>query len=100
MQESLDFLKIKSYAVINLNNMFPVLKGVYSYVDISKERNPKYKALLLQENRYIKSIQEKIKKNAVTLYNHKVQNGNSTALAKRCNDFERSEEACSQYKRH
>ena len=100
MQESLDFLKIKAYAVINLNNMFPVPKGVYSYVDISKERNLKYKALLLQEYRYIKSIQEKIRKNAVTLYNHKVQNGNSTALAKRCNDFERLEEACNQYKRH
>ena len=81
-------MKIKAYAVINLNNMFPVPKGVYSYVDISKEQNPKYKALLLQEYRYIKSIQEKIRKNAVTLYNHKVQNGNSTALAKRCNDFE------------
>lgn len=98
MQEALDFLKIKTYAVINLNNMFPVPKGVYSYVDISKECNPKYKALLLKEYRYIKSIQEKIRKNAINLYNHKMKNGNSTALAKRCNDFERLEGACSRYK--
>lgn len=41
MQEGLDFIKIKKYAVINLNNMFPVPAGQYSYVDISKERNPK-----------------------------------------------------------
>ena len=31
MKEQLDFLKIKNYAVINLNNMFPVPKGVYRY---------------------------------------------------------------------
>lgn len=31
MKESVDFLKVKDYAVINLNNMFPVVKGVYSY---------------------------------------------------------------------
>lgn len=55
MQEGLDFIKIKRYAVINLNNMFPVPAGQYSYVDISKQRDPKYKALLLAEYRYIKS---------------------------------------------
>lgn len=100
MQEALDFLKIKTFAVINLNNMFPVPKDVYSYVNISKERNLKYRALLLKEYRYIKSIQEKIRKNAITLYNHKIKNGNSTALAKRCNDFERLEDACNRYKKH
>lgn len=98
MQEALDFLKVKHYAVINLNNMFPVPKGVYTYVDISKESNPKYKALLLSEYRYIKSIQEKIRKNAVVLYNHKTKEGNATALAKRCNDFKQLEKACTRYK--
>lgn len=98
MQESLDFLKVKHYAVINLNNMLPVPDGVCTYVDISKESNLKYKALLLAEYRYIKSIRDKIKKNAVILYNHKKQNGNTTALSKRCNDFERLEEACRKYK--
>ncbi len=97
MQESLDFLKVKKYAVINLNNMFPVPNGVYSYVDIAKEQNPKYKALLLNEYRHIRSMQEKIRKNAVNLYNHKNKNGNSTALAKRCNDFKRLEIACKEY---
>ena len=39
MKESLDFIKIKHYAVINLNNMFPVPPRLYTYVDISKESN-------------------------------------------------------------
>ena len=59
MRDSIDFIKIKNYTVINLNNMFPVLEEKYTYVDISKERNAKYKSLLLAEYRYIKSIHEK-----------------------------------------
>ena len=98
MKEGLDFIKIKDYAVINLNNMFPVPDTEYTYVDISKERNLKYKSLLLAEYRFIKSIQDKIRKNAVTLYNHKLQNGNSTALAKRCNDFLLLETACRKFR--
>lgn len=58
MNETLDFIKIKNYSVINLNNMFPVPNDCYSYVDISKECNPKYKSLLLAEYRHIKSIQK------------------------------------------
>ncbi len=64
MNETLDFIKIKNYSVINLNNMFPVPNGCYSYVDISKECNTKYKLLLQAEYRFIKSVQEKIRKNA------------------------------------
>lgn len=96
MPEGLDFIKVKNYAVINLNNMFPVPAGQYTYVDISKERNPKYKSLLLAEYRYIKSIQEKIRKNAVNLYRLKV-NGPSSPLTKRCNDFLALEMLCKKY---
>ena len=98
MQEALDFIKIKNYAVININNMFPVPAGLAEYVDISKERNQKYKSLLLAEYRAIKAMQEKIRKNAQLVYKHKVENGSSTALAKRCNDFLLLESACKQYK--
>lgn len=99
MKEALDFLKIKDYAVINLNTMFPVPKGVYTYVDISKERNPKYKSLLLAEYRYIRMIQDKIRKNAENVYKHKIQNGNGTPLAKRCNDFLMLEQICKEYRK-
>lgn len=76
--------------------MFPVPAGQYTYVDISKERNPKYKSLLLAEYRYIKSIQEKIRKNAINLYRLKV-NGPVSPLTKRCNDFLALEMLCKKY---
>ncbi len=91
MQETLDFIKIKNYAVINLNNMFPVPQREYSYIDISSEKNPKYKALLQAEYRIVKVIQEKIRKNARTLYKHRIKYGDSTSLGKRCNDFNKLE---------
>lgn len=97
MQETLDFIKVKNYAVINLNNMFPVPQKEYTYINISSEKNPKYKALLQAEYRFIKAIQEKIRKNAKTLYNHRIKNGNSTSLGKRCNDFEQLEIAYTEW---
>ncbi len=99
MKEGIDFLKIKNYAVINLNNMFPVPNDECAYVEISKERNPKYKALLLAEYRTIKAIQEKIRKNAASLYRLKVVKNETTPLTKRCNDFLLLEEACRNYKK-
>ena len=98
MKEGIDFLKIKEYAVINLNNMFPVPSGLCTYVDINSQRNPKYKALLLAEYRTIKSIQDKIRKNAKTLYHLKLKGDELSPLAKRCNDFLLLEKACKEYK--
>lgn len=98
MPKALDLIKVKRYAVININNMFPVPSGLATYVNISKERNPKYKSLLLAEYRTIKSMQDRIRRNAALVYRHKIENGNSTALAKRCNDFKLLEDACRQYK--
>ncbi|MCC8097151.1 MAG: type III toxin-antitoxin system ToxN/AbiQ family toxin [Eubacterium sp.] len=97
MKESLDFIKVKNYAVINLNNMFPVPQGCFYYIDISKERNQKYKSLLMAEYRFIKSIQAKIRKNAASLYNLKIK-GKVSALTKRCNDFLLLEELCRKYR--
>ncbi|WP_423838368.1 type III toxin-antitoxin system ToxN/AbiQ family toxin [Treponema porcinum] len=36
-------------------------------------------------------------KNAKSLYEYKMKNGNSTPLAKRCNDFKLLEEKCKEY---
>ena len=93
----MDFLKIGNYAVINLNNMFPVPKAQCIYVDISKVANPAYKALLSAEYRIISAMEERILKNAKSIYEYKVKNGNSTPLAKRCNDFKLLEEKCKLY---
>ena len=98
IEEGLDFIRVKNYAVINLNNMIPVPMSVCKQVDFSKEKNPKYRDLLRAEYRYIKMIRERIWKNARLLYNHKIKNADSTPLAKRCNDFVLLEEKCREYK--
>ena len=99
MKEGLDFIKILRYAVINLNNMFPVPYSERVYVNFETIKDPNYKSLLLAEYRYIKSVQKKIQKNAAALYKHKQINGDSTSLARRCNDFALIEDKCRSYKR-
>lgn len=96
MKDSVDFIKVKNYAVINLNNMFPAHETQIKYVDISAEKNSNYRLLLLAEYRYIKSIQDKIRKNAQTLYGIKLKNDGSS-LSERCNDFIVLEKACKEY---
>lgn len=97
MKSGLDFVKIGDYAVINLNCMFPVPKGLYHRVDFSKETDPRYRSLLRNEYRIIRSMEEKIVRNARNLYRHKLANGESTKLAARCNDFLSLEKACKAY---
>ncbi|MBD5519859.1 MAG: type III toxin-antitoxin system ToxN/AbiQ family toxin [Lachnospiraceae bacterium] len=88
MKESVDFIKIKDYAVININNMIPVPKGQLIELNINAEKNPHYKFLLQAESREINRQKSRIRKNAEIVYNHKKRNGNLTPLAKRTNDFE------------
>ena len=97
IQEGLDFIKIKHYAVINLNNMFPVPMNECTPVVFSDEKNITYRYIMLGEYRYIKMIREKIWKNARLLYNYKLKFGSTTPLAKRCNDFRLLEEKCKEY---
>ena len=101
IKESLDLLKIKDYAVINLNNMFPAHPASCHYVDFSKVSNHKYRDLLLAEWRCIKSIQQRIRKNACVLYQLKVRatkDGKDTPLTKRCDDFLLLERLCRDWK--
>ena len=99
MEESMDFIKVKRYAVINLNNMIPIPEGVCTPIDFNKEKNTAYRDLLRSEYRYIKMISDKIRKNAQLLYNHKLKYGDTTKLAKRCNDFRLLEEKYTEYKK-
>lgn len=98
MQETVDFLKIKNFAVLNLNNMFPVPKSERHYLDINKIENPNYRNLLRNEYRVIKVLSKKILKNAQIVYSHKLHNGNKTKLCKRCNDFLLLEEKAKEFK--
>ena len=98
MREGVDFIKIKDYAVVNINNMIPVPESQIVNLDINKEKDPSYKYLLQAESREINRQKNRIKKNAEIVYSHKKHNGDSTALSKRTNDFELLEKLCAEYK--
>ena len=91
MAESIDFIKIGTYAVINLNNMMPVIEGRYHSVDFNQVTDNKYKQLLKNEYGIIKTKSAQIIKNANIVYKHKITNGNETSLARRCCDFKKLE---------
>ena len=97
MKESVDFIKIKDYAVINLNNMIPVPNSQIVEIDINKEKDLSYRYLLQAESREINRQKNRIRKNAEIVYSHKIHNGDSTALAKRINDFVLLEKLCREY---
>ena len=97
MKESVDFIKIKDYAVLNINNMFPALAKDCKYIDISLIKNKNYQNLLRNEYRIIKKNENKILKNSKTVYTHKILNGNKTNLSKRSNDFSLLEQKCKEW---
>lgn len=94
MKESVDFIKVKDYAVININNMIPVPKEQLIELDINAEKDPHYKFLLQAESREINRQKNRIRKNTEIVYSHKKQNKDSTPLAKRTNDFGLLEKKC------
>ena len=53
MKEGVDFIRIKDYAVININNMIPVPKRQLVELNIKEEKDPHYKCLLQAESREI-----------------------------------------------
>ncbi|MBQ9885364.1 MAG: type III toxin-antitoxin system ToxN/AbiQ family toxin [Lachnospiraceae bacterium] len=64
----------------------------------ASNQEPNYKSLLISEYRFIKSIQDKIRKNALSLYNYKTQNNKKIKYIKYCSDFQTLEQACANYK--
>ncbi|MCR5226209.1 MAG: type III toxin-antitoxin system ToxN/AbiQ family toxin [Eubacterium sp.] len=97
IKEGVDFIKIKDYAVININNMIPVPKSAYYCPDINLEKDPHYRYLLQAESREINRQKNRILKNAQIVYSHKKKHGSSTLLAKRTNDFDVLEKLCDSF---
>ena len=97
MKEGVDFIKIKDYAVININNMIPVPKGEYKETDINGTKDEHYRYLLQAESREINRQKNRIIKNADIVYRHKLRNNLATPLANRTNDFVLLEKACKDY---
>lgn len=112
MNEDMDFIKImendRILGVLNLNNMIPIdNKNVrlLKYKEIDEYRKFKddrernlYISLLSMELGLINDKIEKIRLNAIKLYNEKINKPNSK-ISKRCCNFKLLEEKCKKYKR-
>ena len=99
MRESVDFIKLGEYAVVNLGSMVPVVKHCCHYIDFSEVADTKYRSLLVAEYIEIKNRKDTILKNAKIVYSHKLHNGNDTQLARRCADFKLLEEKAREYEK-
>lgn len=111
MSNSLDFHKIqyndKLIAVLNLNNMIPVLDDCITqlkYSDLRKYRHfnslkelNDYVQLLQIEKSIIDTIEDTLKRKALKLYQKRLQYPNSN-LSKRCCDFKLLEHKSLSYK--
>ena len=95
--DAVDFLKIGTYAVINLNNMFPAPRRLCTRVVISAISGEHYKSLVRAEYRIIRQKSALILANAKAVYDHKMTNDGKSRLAMRCNDFKLLEEKCREY---
>ena len=111
MNEDIDFIKINEderiFGVLNLNNMIPIdncsIKNLkyreieeYRKFKNDKEKNL-YISLLNMELKLINDKIEKIKSNALELYNEKINKPNSK-VSIRCCDFKLLEEKCKNYR--
>lgn len=97
MKESLDFIKLHDYSVININNMFPVPEKLYTKIDFSKEKDKNYVYLLRNEYRLIQVKEKLIRKNAKIVYKIKTNPKDNSSLSKRCNDFLLLEQKAKEY---
>lgn len=110
IKEGIDFIKIKLddsiIGVLNINNMIPIFNNnveILRYKDIDQYRKFKsdrekqnYIALLSLELDLINEKAGKIKKNALKLYNEKINNPQSN-VSKRCCNFKLLEEKAKLY---
>ncbi len=111
MKEDIDFIKItredRIIGILNLNNMIPIsdmdirildYKKIDNYRKFDNEKEKRlYIAFLSLELKLINNKFEKIKENAIKLYNEKLIRPNSK-ISKRCCDFKLLEEKCELYR--
>ena len=98
LMETVDFIKIGSLAVININNMFPAPLKVCKQVIFSTIKDEHYRNLLRAEYRIIKQKSNLLIQNSSSVYNHKLLNDGKSKLSQRCNNFKLLEEKCSEWK--
>lgn len=79
-QESLIFFPIDNCNLggVNINNMIPVVEGVYNSVDMGIEEsdsleNVKYKRMLVEQLKFLSINEKKLRTKANILYNMKIK---------------------------
>lgn len=79
-QESLTFFPIDNCNLggVNINNMIPVIDGVYNLVDMKiKEsdslENAKYKRMLIEQLKFLSTNEKKLRTKVNILYNMKIK---------------------------
>lgn len=100
MKDGLDFIKItdakNNYAVININNMIPIVSEALIYFDIADVEDEKYRMLLFKEYEAIRKKEEKIIKNVNKVYNIVVGKRNERLCQRSC-DFLLLEKKAKEY---
>lgn len=113
IKEGMDFIKImendKIISVLNINNMIPILdnnvtllkyENIENYREFDTDNEKKsYISFLSFELNLINKKIDKIKKNALKLYNEKINNPTSK-ISERCCDFKLLEEKSKLYNKN
>lgn len=82
---------------IKLSYMIPVKQEQLTLYDINNEKDHKYKSLVIKEMVCIRKCREEITKNALVLYNQKMNGYDNVSYLDSVLDFKRMEDACRKY---
>ena len=77
--------------------MIPVKQEQLTLYDINNEKDHKYKSLVIKEMVCIRKCREEITKNALVLYNQKMNGYDNVSYLDSVLDFKRMEDACRKY---
>lgn len=98
MKNNIDFYKIDGgkLGAINLNNMIPVPKGQFKYIDTNRRCvNPNeqmYQNLLKKQLRFLNREGKRLKNKALKLYEKRIKGQLPMQVINRCCDFRLLEE--------
>ena len=105
MKNQIDFLKIDNgkLGAVNFNNMIPVQKQQYTYIDLNKKvvnkKEEKYQKLLKEQIYWLNRNQEKLRQKAKKLYNKYSNNTLNNNMMARCCNYKILEKQCKEYNR-
>lgn len=98
MYESLSLKKIGRMAVLRINNMMPVIDPVIHKINFAQEKDEKYRMLLQNEYRIIKTKEREIRRDVRIVYLYRLKEENKDKnLYKICCDFKLLENKAREY---